>query len=312
MVETLRIPAVALLAVALFLLQAVSSLAPEPSYAQVDGGGQAVSVSVPGAASGSSNSRYTAGYISLPPSQIGLSCQSYLVYDLNTSKPVALYNLERQQPIASLTKLMTAILAVEHLRFDGRYILSASEKKTFGVAEMRADKMLEMALIPSNNEVCKLIARLVSGDTAKFAALMNKRARELGMKHTQFVNPSGLPAPGQHSTVVDVALLGRAALGYERIRNAMSESTVELNGKTYQGTLSKLYPRHCGPAGCLLAGKTGYTKAAGRCLFLLYEARGHQYIIVTLGSSGAKASFRDAETLLSEVGVYGGQVGEWK
>jgi D-alanyl-D-alanine carboxypeptidase (penicillin-binding protein 5/6) len=307
----MRIRAVAPVLALLLLLGLTRSLAPATALAQ-DGGGQAVSVSTAGG-SGSTRSLGVQNYINLSGDQLGISAQAYLVYDLNASKPVALYNLEREQPIASLTKLMTAILACDKLRFDGRYILTPAEAKTFGVPEMRADKMLEMALIPSNNEVCKVIARLVAGSEAKFAVLMNQRAAELGMKHTHFINSNGLPGAGQHSTPYDVALLGRAALAYDRIRAAMSESDVELNGKVYKGTLHDLRARHCDPrTGCLVAGKTGYTNAAGRCLCLLYEARGHQYLVVTFHSSGVKASFRDAEQLLSVCGLYDGDVGAWQ
>jgi D-alanyl-D-alanine carboxypeptidase len=252
-------------------------------------------------------------YVNYGPAQLGISCQAYMVYDLDASAPVALYNMERRQPIASLTKLMTAILAEERLRFDGRYRLTPAEQKTFGVESMRADKMLEMALIPSNNAVCKVIARLVSGGEPAFAKLMNQRARELGLKSTNFVNASGLPAEGQVSSLYDVALLGRFAMSYPRISAAMCQPQTELGGTVYKGTLQDLYARHCSShTGRLLGGKTGYTKAAGRCLCLLYESDGRKYLVVTLGSSGVKASFRDVERLLRYCGVYHGEVGEWK
>jgi D-alanyl-D-alanine carboxypeptidase len=252
-------------------------------------------------------------YLNYSPAQLGISCQAYMVYDLDTGGPVALYNLERRQPIASLTKLMTAILAEERLRFDGRYQLTPAEAKTFGVTTMRADKMLELALIPSNNAVCKVIARLVSGSEPEFAKLMNRRALELGLKNTNFVNASGLPADGQVSSLYDVALLGRFAMSYPRISAAMCQGETSLGSTVYKGTLHDLYARHCSPySGRLLGGKTGYTKAAGRCLCLLYEAGGHKYLVVTLGSSGVKASFRDVELLLSNCGLYRGEIGDWK
>jgi D-alanyl-D-alanine carboxypeptidase len=253
------------------------------------------------------------GYINYSSEELGVSCKAYMVYDLDAAAPVALYNLERQQPIASLSKLMTAILAEENLRFDGHYLLTAEEQKTFGVEYMRADKMLEMAMIPSNNAVCKLIARLVSGSEAEFARLMNSRAAALGLKDTRFVNASGLPQDGQYSTLYDVALLGRYAMSYPRTSAAMCKSHVDLNGVSYKGTLHDLYVRHnSSSTGRLLGGKTGYTKAAGRCLCLLYEQGGRRYLVVTLSSSGSKASFRDVEVLLSTCGIYRGAVGEWK
>jgi D-alanyl-D-alanine carboxypeptidase len=92
----------------------------------------------------------------------------------------------------------------------------------------------------------------------------------------------------------------------------MTEPAVELNGRVYKGTLDDLYARHCDPqSGRLVGGKTGYTKAAGRCLCLLYESAGRQYLVVSLGSKGVKASFRDAELLLSYHGLYHGDVAAW-
>jgi D-alanyl-D-alanine carboxypeptidase len=243
----------------------------------------------------------------LTDSPEGCTCRAFIVYDLSAERTVALCNPYQKQPIASLTKLMTAVLAVEHLRFDGRYVLTPDEQKTFKVETMRADKMLELMLIPSNNAVCRIVARLVSGSEEQFAELMNRRAAELSLKDTLFANASGLPADGQHSTLFDVLALSRVALTYPRIRQAMSQPDVELGGIWYKGTLRDLYERH--PA--LQCGKTGYTRAAGRCLVLNYAAGGHEYIVITLGSKSVAHSFRDAELILADLQLYDGQVGNW-
>jgi len=73
-----------------------------------------------------------------------LTLRAYMIYDIDAETIVAVHNRQQQQPIASLTKLMTAVLACERLRFDGRYILSAEEREIYGVDTMRADKMLEI------------------------------------------------------------------------------------------------------------------------------------------------------------------------
>ena len=237
-----------------------------------------------------------------------LTLQSYLIYDVSHERVVAEYNPDRQQPVASLTKLMTALLACEHLRFDGRYVLTGSERETFGVDTMRAQKMLELMLVPSNNAVCRVVARIVSGSEERFAELMTTRARELGMVSTRYANASGLPGGTQYSTMDDLLILTRAALAYPRIRKAINLSEIELAGKHYDGTLKDLYRRHTG----LLGGKTGYTRAAGRCLVLLYTAHDQDYIVISLGSDGVKDGFRDMETVLRYYGLYDGEVGEWK
>jgi len=221
---------------------------------------------------------------------------------------VAQANAERSQPIASITKLMTSIIAVERLRFDGRYILTPEEQKTFKVDTLRGQKMLEMMLIPSNNKICSVVARIISGSDEAFVDEMNAKAQQLGMRHTRFATPSGLPREGQYSTMEDVLLMTRVALTYPRIRDAMTRENVDLNGVSYAGTLHDLYSRHPG----LVGGKTGYTNAAGRCLTLWYRSHGRDYIIITLCSKGAKSSFRDAELLLSHYGLWEGEVGAWE
>lgn len=246
--------------------------------------------------------------LAAPAELSGLSCKSYLIFDLQTERTVAQMNAERSQPIASITKLMTSIIAAERLRFDGRYMLTAEEQKTFKVETMRGQKMLEMMLIPSNNKVCSMVARIISGSDDAFVDEMNAKAQQLGMQHTRFATPSGLPREGQYSTMEDVLLMTRVALTYPRIRDAMTRETVDLNGSVYAGTLRELYGRHPG----LIGGKTGYTNAAGRCLTLWYRSHGRDYIIITLCSKGSKSSFRDVETLLSHYELWDGEVGAWE
>jgi D-alanyl-D-alanine carboxypeptidase len=188
--------------------------------------------------------------------------------------------------------------------------------KTFGTDKMRADKMLEMMLVCSNNGMCRVVSRIATGnsqvfrpeDENRFVGEMNQRAAQMGLKNTRFGTSSGLPGGQQYSTVWDVLTMLRVALSNPRIRQQMTHAQAELGGKTYKGTLYDLYMRHPGLEG----GKTGYTKAAGRCLALVYESRGHEYALVTLGSSGVKTSFRDAELVLKHYGLYDGPVGEWK
>ncbi|MCC7477915.1 D-alanyl-D-alanine carboxypeptidase [bacterium] len=239
----------------------------------------------------------------------GASCRSYLIYDYTGQQVVAVENPDNRQPVASLSKLMTAILACENLRFDGRYLLNDEEQKAFKTDSLRADKILELMLVASNNLACKTVARIVAGDESSFAQMMSARARDFGMNNTRYVNASGLPGEGQYSTMEDMLRLTLVALQYPRIRETMTcHDCIKCGGQDFKPTLGELYARHPG----LIGGKTGYTKAAGRCLVLLYNSHGRDYIVITFGSSGVKASFKDAETLLKYHGLYDGPVGEWK
>lgn len=247
-----------------------------------------------------------------PPT--GLTCKAYLIYDVAADSIVTVYNPQQKQPIASLTKLMTAVIACQRLRFDGRYILTPEEQLTFKTETMRADKMLELMLVASHNGCCKLVSRLVAGDEDTFVNEMNAQAQKLGLSNTHFINSSGLPGAGQYSTLYDLLRLTRIAVSYPRIRAAMLHEPIQLGDAQLKPTLADLYKRHPG----LLGGKTGYTKAAGRCLVLLYrgapgsQRAGRDHIVITLGSKGVKDSFRDAELLLRNYGLYTGEVGQWQ
>jgi serine-type D-Ala-D-Ala carboxypeptidase (penicillin-binding protein 5/6) len=242
----------------------------------------------------------------------GLTCHAYLIYDISAQRIIDAYNADSAQPIASITKLMTAIIATEKLRFDGRYVLTDKERAQLGTDTLRAQKMLELMLIPSNNTVCSIVARIVSGNETAFARLMNERAQDLGLRHTRFANPHGLPAKGQYSTPQDVLRLFLQALNHPQIVDALMLHQTQINGKAYPATLMPLYKRHPG----LLTGKTGYTKASGRCLVLYYRTWrtggiAADYIIISFGSKGVKESFRDAELLLKRYGLYAGEVAQW-
>jgi len=253
----------------------------------------------------------------MPP---GATCRACLVYDTGGGRAIATYHACDRQQVASLTKLMTAVLAHERLRFDGRYVLNAEERATFGTDTLRATQMLELMLVPSNNAVCHVVARIVAGSESAFVEMMNLRAQELGLRDTHFVNATGLPAGGQYSTAEDILTLARAALSHPGIAQAMSLSEVELGGKRYEGTLKPLRKVHPG----LIGGKTGYTRAAGRCLVLHYRASPAdtalaqpasdppEYLVVILGSRGVPESFRDAELILRHCGLYDGPIHEWK
>jgi D-alanyl-D-alanine carboxypeptidase (penicillin-binding protein 5/6) len=168
--------------------------------------------------------------------------------------------------------------------------------------------MLELALVPSNNAVCRVIARCVSGSEQAFVDEMNAKAAELGLTNTRFANATGLPGGEQYSTMDDLLTLARVALLYPNIRRVVRLRRVELAGNYYDGTLKALYERHSG----LLGGKTGYTRAAGRCLVLFYQVQGRDYIVITLGSQDVKSGFRDVEQVLKYYGLFSGEPGEWE
>lgn len=206
---------------------------------------------------------------------------------------------------ASLTKMMTVLLAAEN--FDDLDASVTLDEKLFSplwaanaslagfepgeVVTVR--DLLYGAMLPSGAECCAAIAQALDGSEAAFADRMNRRARELGMENTHFVNATGLQDSDHRSTVRDLALLLDAALDNPTFREVFtaprystSPTNLHPDGITvYSSALSLFQDADLGRM-TLLGGKTGFTDEAGLCLATLAEADGAEYILVTAGAPG--------------------------
>ena len=226
---------------------------------------------------------------------------------------------------ASLTKIMTALLAIEHTSdlsevvtvpeagFDKVYKTGASVAG-FEPGELATlEELLYGIMLPSGAECCLAYAEYISGSEAEFVSLMNRKAIELGMNDTHFTNCTGLHSADHYSTSKDLAILLRYALGNKTFRRVfisdsfyVTPSAVHSDGFYLHSTLSEALDR-CEnplPKGLqILGGKTGYTSAAGLCLASLAEVNGEEYILITLGAEGLPDSppyhVMDAITLYS-------------
>lgn len=174
---------------------------------------------------------------------------------------------------ASTTKLLTALVVLEHLSLDRRVVISS---RASGVEPTRAglsagveysvEDLLKILLSCSANDAAVALAEAVSGSEASFALLMNKKAKGLGAKKSHFKNASGLPDPEQVTTPYDLMLITRAAFSRNFVQKAMALRQVTIKGsdektiKLYNH--NKLLWRLNSPR---VLGKTGYTKAARHC-----------------------------------------------
>lgn len=223
---------------------------------------------------------------------------------------------DERRPVASTQKLLTALVAVESL--DMKKITTVAEADTrcepskmyLKVGEkLPLNTVLQALLIKSYNDAAQCMARSVGGSVSGFAGMMNRRAAQLGMKSSHFINPHGLPADGQYSTARDMSRVARAAYFNAAIRNVVSR--YELAIKRGDGRVSKLrstnyllkpdssfYLPQCNGM------KTGFTNAAGKCLISSATLRGRTVICVILGSwkkDGKEASvmtWRESKALL--------------
>lgn len=173
----------------------------------------------------------------------------------------------RPRAIASITKLMTAIVAAEEARPSELVQVSSQAAKVGGSTvylragdELSVRELVRAMLIPSANDAATALALHVgNGSTARFVSLMNAKAREIGLVDTTFVNPHGLDEPGHVSSARDATLLVRHALEVPSIRAVLEQSSFSLSGgqefPTTDDLLASWPP--------LLGGKTGHTQGAG-------------------------------------------------
>ncbi|MGW8115154.1 D-alanyl-D-alanine carboxypeptidase family protein [Caproicibacterium sp. NSD3] len=206
---------------------------------------------------------------------------------------------------ASLTKMVTAIVAIENLPnlqkkvelsssiFQPLYNEDASRAGFLPEEKVPAIDLLYGALLPSGAECCIGLANEISGSEQNFVEMMNQKAEQLGMKNTHFANSTGLQNESHYTTVKDLSILLTYALQnktFREIFTSSSHSTAATNkhqdGITFTSTLSKSLKGHTFPDGEILGGKTGYTDEAGLCLASLARVDGKEYILVTVGAKG--------------------------
>ena len=227
---------------------------------------------------------------------------------------------ERVAP-ASLTKMMTVLLAIEAKAdlddtvtlpediFPALYEEDASLAGFAPGETVTLRDLLYEAMLPSGAECCEALARYVGGSEEAFVALMNQKAEELGMKNTHFTNPTGLTDMEHYSSAADLAVLLREALYNETFRTVITTkhytSTPTAQHPDGLSMTSTLLGKLDGTElenGKILGGKTGYTQAAGLCLASFAQVKGKEYILVTLGAPGNHAT--EQTNLQDAVRVY--------
>lgn len=211
---------------------------------------------------------------------------------------------ERIYP-ASLTKMMTAVVAIENIPdlkkkielsssiFQPLYKADASMAGFLPGEKVPAIDLLYGALLPSGAECCIGLADEISGSEESFVKKMNQKADQLGMSNTHFINSTGLQNENHYSTVKDLSLLLDYALQNQTFREIFTSSrhsTAATNkhpdGITFTSTLSQNLKDQTLPGGEILGGKTGFTDEAGLCLASLAQIDGKEYILVTAGAEG--------------------------
>ena len=238
-----------------------------------------------------------------------LSSDCALLINANTGKVVYAKNENVRHANASTTKIMTCILALENCKLNEKvtfspYAASIEPSKLYANAGevFYLKDLLYSLMLPSHNDTAVAIAEHVSGSTAKFVDLMNKKAAAIGCTNTHFATPNGLDFGYDHyTTASDLAKIARYAIKRNMFRKLISTgyySFSNLNtGRTYYiGTTNALL----GNLPSVQGMKTGYTNKAGYCFVgLSYSQKGNTYISVVLGGSSSASRWEDSRRLLT-------------
>ena len=215
----------------------------------------------------------------------GISAASAILIDGESGRVLYAQNAEEERPIASITKLMTALVAVEShpdlsevvtIRPEWTGVEGSSMYLKAG-EELTLEALLYGLLLASGNDAAVAIAGFCAGDVDTFVAWMNDKAAELGMEHTHFENPNGLNDEGHYSTAADMAALARVVMEHEALAKIVGTRSITVAGRTLTNH-NKLLWRYEGCTGL----KTGYTDRAGRTLVSCAERDGQRLIAVTL------------------------------
>lgn len=242
-----------------------------------------------------------------PFSNIVLEAKSAYVFDILKQEPVFELNPEAQLPLASLTKIMSAVAAKENipewLLVDiGREAIMQEGDRGFLVGEKwPINRLIEAMLISSSNDAAAALAECSeNGEEGAFVNLMNEKARELGLNQTYFLNPTGLDVSGNiagaYGSAKDMAkLMEYAVKNHPSMFEPTRYSMLEINSRLFKNTnvLTNEIPG-------IIGGKTGSSDLAGGNLAVVFDAGfEHPVVIVVLGST-EEGRFEDVKKLYSE------------
>ncbi len=231
-----------------------------------------------------------------------IEAKSVLLYDLTTKKVLYAKNPRERLPMASLTKIMTAVIALENKKSDDKYFVGKEDlvgENSMGLSEgetLSLKELLYGLILTSGNDAGETIANNYKNGREAFVKAMNDKAKTLGLSDTNFTNPTGLEGDGyQYTTPYDLVVITKYALtNFSLFREVVSTFDYNIpqtaTHKAYflenETNLLTSYP---GVKGV----KTGYTPEAGFCLVTYLDYEGHQIIGVILGSQNRREEMKE-------------------
>lgn len=240
-----------------------------------------------------------------------VKARSAYLMDKRTGEPLYALRENEELPIASMVKIMTALLTFEavergDISFEEELTIS-EEAAGMGGSQMFLDKglsypvtdLLKGVIVVSANDACVALSERIDGSESAFVDRMNKRAAELGMSHTVFVNATGLPKAGGHSTAHDVALMLRELTTHDHYFDYSKiwlEEYKHPDGRTTTLTNTNKFVRFYEECD---GGKTGFTSEAKFCLAACATRGDTKLISVVIGAEDSKTRFAESKKLFS-------------
>lgn len=245
---------------------------------------------------------------------LNISSQSAILYNLDSGEVLYEKNADEIRPIASLTKIMTALVVLDNIKdLDQQVVLISDDFK--GLARANAvtagftkgeivtyRDLLYGLLLPSGADAAKALARTVAGGETEFIKKMNDKVKTLNLKHTHFSTVIGLDDKDNYSTAKEVSLLFKEALKDNNFKKIITTDTYKTtDGKlTFHSTIQSNAKKFELDIPYILGGKTGTTTDAGLCLATIAKANDVNYLLITLGATYDKKAphhIEDAKTI---------------
>ena len=246
--------------------------------------------------------------------ELDINSKHAILYNLNEDSILYEKASEEKTSIASLTKIMTCIVALENIDdLDKKVKLTNDDFKGLREAnaatagfrvgeEVTYRDLLYGLMLPSGAEAAQSLTRLIAGSIPNYINLMNQKAKDLGCKNTNFINPTGLDAEGHYSTVEDVGIIFKYAIKNKDFLDIIkTKRYTTSNGRiTFQSTIERAKNLHGLSMDYLIGGKTGTTGDAGYCLATIATYNNIDYMLVTAKTdfpSTQPLNYQDAKTV---------------
>lgn len=242
-----------------------------------------------------------------------LSSKNIVLYNLNDNEIIYEDGKDEKTSIASLTKIMTTLVAIENISDYNETVIIKSnmfyglEEANASVAGLRNNQkvtyndLLYGLFLASGADAARTLSITLAGSEEKFVNLMNQKAIELGLKNTHFANSTGLDAENHYSTVNEVAIILKYAYQNKKFKEIFETEAYTFKDKTLtvRSTFRKTAKYYGIDTSYIIGGKTGYTDDAGRCLAsIAYDEKNKiTYLLVTTNAKGMPLHIKDAKNI---------------